>query len=255
MAEEEPPHQYSRAELETRAEQLAPCIEENREEVSKWYADGICTKVHGDVLTNIQSWVSRPTSKLLWVEATALRSIISSTAFGISQMLTDAGIPCISFFPKRRSRRGLSSLLYSIITQLIKMAPDDFEADVSFEEEDFAKLDGTVESAERALEMIRELLTVAPTKVFFVIDRIELCELRESRRYVRLLIEILREQARKTVVKGLFTTAGETRIMLSLFGKGVEAKGMTRRLSRRMQPGFVDLSSLSLADARPSNKC
>ncbi|KAK0610084.1 hypothetical protein B0T17DRAFT_501085, partial [Bombardia bombarda] len=183
----------------------------------------------------------------------------------VSTVLIEAGIPCISFFDKRRysfasanslptKSAGLISLLYFLLTQLINVLPPQFETELDFDQKQFARLDGTMASITPALDMIQALLTQAPPSLVFVVDGIQAFESQDTVPHLRKLARILREQSKKTVVKVLFTTDGMSRWLGELL-KGRERVDASRISQARPwgpSHGFDSLDNLSASSSSPS---
>jgi hypothetical protein len=183
-----------------------------------------------DVLSDVQRWLKLNVSSLLWVEGPIFPSDLSPVALRVSMVTSDTGIPCVSFFDKRRyffaklkkyKEAGLISLLYSLIIQLVNLLPPQFETDLDFDEKRFSELDGTLSSVEQALGIIQELLSLAPASIVCIVDGIQAFECRETRKHMQRLVDILRDRGSETVVKALFTTDGMSHALAAkLNGRG-----------------------------------
>ena len=198
-------------------------------------------------LTKVQQWLTLSTSALIWIEGPPSPADLSSVALRISTITAAAGIPCIFFSQKQRfafasesesgselesgseseteagsgsgstnssvQERGLISLLYTFIVQLMNLLPPSFETEQSFEEDQFKKLDGTMKTASNALRIIQSLLEHAPSYMVCVVDGLQLLEDEDTVEALEQLLEILRDRASKSIVKVLFTTDGMSRIL------------------------------------------
>ncbi|KAH8907355.1 hypothetical protein BR93DRAFT_978822 [Coniochaeta sp. PMI_546] len=175
---------------------------------------------------DVHLWLRRETSALLWVQGPASALEMTKIALRVSTIIEDDGTPCVLYFRKQVYRlppnikltaqeAALLSLLYSTVSQLVSLLPGVFRTESSLEEEDFSKLNGSTDSAEPALEMVRRLLTLAPAEALFVIDGIQGCDTTATRRHIEALVDILRDQGSKAVVKVLFITRGESQALAS----------------------------------------
>ncbi|KAK2759399.1 hypothetical protein FQN54_002877 [Arachnomyces sp. PD_36] len=133
---------------------------------------------------------------------------------------------------------GLLSLGYSIIRQLIDLAPPvlDFDSSRDLSPERFAALmlhHGTLKNWGETLTLIETLLTFAPPMLVLVVDEVE-CLLNPedpcSERSLRGLVEVLRKHVSQTneplppqslahpsVFKVLFTTSGGSKVLDDVF--------------------------------------
>ncbi|KAB5582312.1 hypothetical protein GE09DRAFT_263460 [Coniochaeta sp. 2T2.1] len=256
---------YARAEIKDRAQQLSTFAENGKDETVRSFASSPHNSIPHNVLADIQRWLKLTTSALLWVEGPGYASDLSPTALRVCIVTSDAGIPCISFFDKRRYRlsstkgltypeAGLISLLHSLISQLINTLPVVFHTDDTFEDEDFSHLDGSPASIDSALDMIRKLLLHAPPVLMCVIDGIQAFDTKELRPHIRRLVDILRDQGTRTVVKAMFTTDGMSRALAKKIKlrERVNASEMENQ-ERPGSPskGYSSLSVMSSPRERP----
>lgn len=253
--------------------------------------DGSSLQIPTDGVFGIQNWLKETKSTTLWVEGPAgvpYPSGVSTTALYVSDSLAAAEIPCITFFPKSRyptkssstdnnivrdgtsapQQRVLLNLLYSLLSQLISILPRVFNtaigsnAGVILDKQRFNELDGTVESIEPAMALIRDLLPFAPQHpLVFVVDGLQLVESTrpETRTTLRQLVLLLKEQQQQaggggSVVKLLFTTDGQSQVLGRTIGFR-ERLDLSRSIvgpqPGRPPRGASSLSSVSLALEKP----
>ncbi|KAB5586252.1 hypothetical protein GE09DRAFT_1235505 [Coniochaeta sp. 2T2.1] len=259
------PRHYARAEIKDRAQHLGAFAENGKDETIRSFASSPHNSIPHNVLADIQRWLKLTTSALLWVEGPGYASDLSPTALRVCIVTSDAGIPCISFFDKRRYRlssskgitypeAGLISLLYSLVSQLVNTLPVVFHTETTFEDEDFSQLDGSPASIDAALEIIRKLLLHAPPVLMCVIDGVQAFDTKELRPHIRRLVDILRDQGTRTVVKVIFTTDGMSRALAKKIKlrERVNASEMDNQ-ERPGSPskGYSSLSVMSSPRGRP----
>lgn len=126
--------------------------------------------------------------------------------------------------------------------------PPVIETEEELGQEYFAKLDGSWQSASFALSTVRQFLQFAPPSLVFVIHGLETLESKETRSTLGGLIDILREQADKSVVKVLFTTNGMCRVLgkKTTPRERVDASRMAQGRPGRLLKGSSSLRELSV---------
>lgn len=205
------------------------------------------TLVAAEIFSPIQKWIKATDSQMLWVEGAAdLSSVshISIAAALVQATVRQAEIPCIAFFCKIRHRDpaktdpsrtrqsdGLVALLYSLIRQLVSLAPSNIQDEGQYRSR-LPLLDGKVSSLPIALDMIKGLLEMAPNHLVCFIDGIQLLDHKDINLYVKELIGIFRIQDPERVVKVLFTTSGSYSTLCRALQPGETIIG-----SRRPRPG------------------
>lgn len=159
------------------------------------------------------------------------------------------------------------ALLYSVITQLIYLLPDEpFSSSVVLEKDSFERLDGAMSSAPTALEIIRELAIHAPPSLIWVLDNVQNMESTTTYAHLKEFVEFLRELERKTnsahgegkkpFSKVCFTTDGNCVLLsrLSQRDRGmrqIDASRMAQRMPGRVLPGGADVGQLDGVGAEP----
>jgi len=120
-----------------------------------------------------------------------------------------------------RPQATLLALLYSLMAQLTRLLPSEFEPSPSpgpsdlLTEESLALLDGTPQSIPLALQTIAALLSHAPPSLVWVIDGLQMAESQETREHLEGFLGILRGEERegKRVSKVCFTTDGNSAVL------------------------------------------
>jgi hypothetical protein len=123
-----------------------------------------------------------------------------------------------------RAERGLIALAYSLIRQLIELAPPMFNCDSEYDlsADRFRRLDGTMASWKDALSILDILLSFAPPILFCAIDGLDLLEVPSTEDCLRSLVQVLVSHTarrvappsdlipQETLLKVLFTTAARS---------------------------------------------
>ncbi|KAK4165173.1 hypothetical protein QBC43DRAFT_316153 [Cladorrhinum sp. PSN259] len=214
-----PLRHYARIEIQGYIQSLTQFTEDGKANALQSLSTIPGSSIPQEVLIDVQKWLRLDKTALLWVEG-PVTSDLSTTALQVSLVTSNAGVPCISFFDKARyafassksslsqKEAGIIALLFTLITQLVNLLPPSFATELDFDENQFSRLDGTWESVNPALNIIRALLRHAPPSIVCVVDGIQSLEVKQTKRYLQELVDILREQGDSTVVKVLFTTDG-----------------------------------------------
>ena len=115
-----------------------------------------------------------------------------------------AEIPTISYFcelPRPHTKlpngmtaemRGLVSLVYALIRQLIELLPSFASYTQNLGASRFAKLDGSVQSYDEAIGILGELLDLSPPMLFCVIDSFEILDDRSTTSHLTSFVNTLR---------------------------------------------------------------
>lgn len=232
---------------------------------------GLALPLPREAVVGVQDWLKETRSTTLWVEGPAgvpYPSGVSTTALYVSDLFAAAEIPCIAFFPKSRcpgtsaecpQQRVLLNLLYSLLRQLINILPrvftNDNNAMLALDKQRFDKLDGTVDSIEPAMELIRDLLPLAPQRpLVVVVNGLQLAESRrpETRTALNELVLLLQEQQQQLqgLVKLLFTTDGQSQVLGRVIGFRERldlSRAMVGARAGRPLRGASSLRAVSLA--------
>ncbi|OTA64067.1 hypothetical protein K449DRAFT_393904 [Hypoxylon sp. EC38] len=172
-------------------------------------------------------WLELPGSTFLWVDdllTDPQDGVLTRMSMQICNNASAARLSVAVFF--RRSyysfrtecsmsaeHAGLIALLYSLILQLINVLPDNFRPRPALSEETFGRLDGSLASAEPALQVLDSLLDYAPRALICVIDGLERLESPATIGAIAQLVNILRYQSRARRFKVLFTTIGTSEVL------------------------------------------
>ncbi|SLM41529.1 hypothetical protein LPUS_12595 [Lasallia pustulata] len=119
---------------------------------------------------------------------------------------------------------GLVRMLYSLISQIISALPDEFQASLDFSKERFMTLDKSRASVRPAIALLKDLLTVCPPYVTFVIDGMQIVDNgnHENLALLSEVVQTLHSPGKHVVlgspatIKTLYTTDGFTDAFTSL---------------------------------------
>ncbi|MCJ1308632.1 hypothetical protein MMC25_002285 [Agyrium rufum] len=187
------------------------------------------------IFQRLQGWLSDPGSEVLWVygPATSQRpSTITISATHIVEMLKQANVPVIAYSCDRDDAEEdpfdeLVRMVYSLIRQLVWLAPKNFKSTRTFDEERFALLNGKASSLDEALSLFRDLFEIVPRLLFCVIDGLDLLylgtedEINEeedeegTERHINRFFAILKKYKKSKDLKGLLVSDGFNHNLLS----------------------------------------
>ena len=168
----------------------------------------------------LQEWLSASESRVLWIygsSSTRKPSDLSSTSAFLVSTIHRAGLPLIAHQCENSgsSMDTLISMVYSMLTQLIWLVPEDFSTSIDLSPDRFSLFDRSVESLLHAMLFIQDLLTLAPRILVVVIDGLQLCEdglaldnKQGTGMYLGFIRQILENGRDDRVLKTLFTTDG-----------------------------------------------
>jgi len=151
----------------------------------------------------LQEWLSASESRTLWVYGPANASIpsdLSSTSIYVVSMITSIQLPLIA----HRCRAGesaaesLTSMVYSLVFQLVWLLPDRFATYKIFDSSRFAFLDMSIKTLDKALILMEDLLAEVPRLFVCVLDGVQMTEdgredVRGTGMFLDLFLEILKE--------------------------------------------------------------
>lgn len=215
-------HFYTRKELEDFAQSLQAHVDNGVSQALRLSLEDSTQFIPREVLQEIQQWLQKNSSSLLWVEGPVFPADLSPTALRVWGVVSAANIPCTSFFNQNRyndpqnlgqMQAGAICLLYTLITQLIYQLPSVIEAEKKLGEDEFAKLNGSWESQISAMEILRHLLSYAPPSLVIIIHGLEGIESKATQIVLGHLVDVFREQSTKSVVKVLLTTNGMCHVL------------------------------------------
>ena len=168
----------------------------------------------------IHEWLSASESRVSWIYGspnTNKPSDLSSTSAFLVSKIKSAKLPLIAYQCQNSgSAMGtLISMVYSVVTQLIWLLPEDFSTDKDLSPHRFSLFDRSVERLPHAILFIEDLLALSPQLLIVIIDGIQLCEdglrldnERGTGMYLNPFREVLKNGEKDRVLKTLFTTDG-----------------------------------------------
>ena len=184
------------------------------------------------VIEGVQNWSQAAESRMLWVKGVHEEQYPSSASAIAAKVISVAlklQIPTVFFFcnvadqsnyPKEYDMRFESTFVdcvYSPIRQLISVLAPYVEGTRGLEKARFVELDGSFESLDTAIELLKELLMIVPRTLIVVIDGLDRIAKRGFdkglTRFLMLLETVLVEESmsrvrKHMVLKILFTSAG-----------------------------------------------
>jgi hypothetical protein len=201
------------------------------------------------VLLKLRTWMTEEAvSRTLWISSPYEPgvAVLGSRAAALATVAAawQAESPVISYFCKRPlldrlkpgmsiEQVGLMALVYSFIQQLLQFNGPDVELD--FDKNQFSALNGTIQSWEPSLKVLRALLRYTPVLMFCVIDGLNDLEWGDGMSWCKQFLELLDERQRQagSIFNVLFTTAGQS----CLLPLHVEFKDrqMTTKKAREVQ--------------------
>jgi len=256
----------TRHEIEQLTHNLAKYLEDGRELVHRANAlqGTVASSLPAEVLFELRRWIRAPESRMAWIAGGPVLEYgtgLSAAALRLCSISKDAGLPCVSFVCKMSYRfasttqlstreAGLVAMLYSIIVQLAYLLPTEFPASDELEEckGKFRSLDGTMDSVEAALDIVRALLVHAPPSLIWVLDGFQLVEGPTTRGYLAALVDILRDQEQQggLLSKVCFTTDGNSSVLMRALSASetIDASRMEDRIPGRPMRAAADMSEL-----------
>lgn len=214
-----------------------------------------------EVILELQKWIYADVSTTRWVEGAPLTfgSELSLAAIRLCDLSVEENLPCLSVFvkphydfssrvmPKLAQREAATvAILYSLILQLLRLTPPDFEQPADLNLEKFNLLDGSLTSAPVALALIEPLLALAPPAIICIIDGFELAETSTTRPHLSSLMTILLAQQTKRIFKLCVISQGNSSVLAKSIGirDRVDASRMAQGGSRAMTRGASSADDL-----------
>lgn len=219
----------SRFELEQLTAGLTKHMEDGRAQLSNHLRGAARGQLPHETLVAFQRWVQAGASRTMWAEGApsgVYGSDLSLAAMRVCDVSLQARVPCVSVFVKPRyaqaeghggmprAEAATVSLLYSLVCQLARLLPPEFEATDELSYENFGLLDGSIGSAGVALRVIDALLAHAPPSLILVIDGINMAESSTTTAILSSLMDIIRSQEQRRILKVCFTTNGNSRVLI-----------------------------------------
>lgn len=176
---------------------------------------------------------------------------LTVAALHLCELTKGQGLPCISYFGKRRyataaatglshPSAGMISFLYSVITQLTFLLPPRFSTSELLGTDQYQLLDGTLNSIPTAMSLINGLLKYAPPSLVWVLDGLDFIEDKNTVSPLKEFVNILREQEIRTMSKVCFTTEGNSLVLMRALSprQRVDVTRMAQGRSSRLTHGF-----------------
>ncbi|KAI1413998.1 hypothetical protein F5Y13DRAFT_188520 [Hypoxylon sp. FL1857] len=204
-------------------------------------------------------WLETPNARFLWVDgllSDPQDGVLPRLSMQICHSASAAGLPVVLFFRRRfysfqteglltAEDAGLIALLYSLILQFVNLLPNNFPARSNLSQEMFRRLDGSLESAEPALQILEALLDHAPQALVCAIDGLERLETPATKGALTRLVEILRSPSAGRRFKILFTTTKTSGVLPEMLN--VREQVLIRRPTRSTAAGRA-LGGLEVED-------
>ena len=196
------------------------------------------TYMDWQVVSALEEWTTSQAQMICIVGPTQIVDTSPTTIIASEYVIfaTQAEIPTISYFcklPRPRTKlpnamtaemSGLISLTYALIRQLIELLPSFTSYAEDLGAQRFANLNGSADSYEEAIGVLRELLDLSPPMLFCIIDAFEILDDRSTTAHMTAFVDTLRghksykapaSTGSDRVLKILFTTAGRSRTLLT----------------------------------------
>ena len=183
------------------------------------------------ITESMQDWSQAGTSQSLWIQELFEEPYPSSTSTIAGKVVSVAlalKLPVLCFFCDLENYQedkdddytgpaAVIDLVYSLIRQTIDLLPAQVTTKCDLSKSRFAKLDGSLDSFDKALHILRNLLPLAPSKMLVVVDGIEQLDDTDVKSHINDVLEELQENMIQTLkgkkkdkrmLKILYTTAG-----------------------------------------------
>ncbi|OTA54143.1 purine and uridine phosphorylase [Hypoxylon sp. EC38] len=183
-----------------------------------------------EVLIRLQSWWSSPSSELLWIQEEVDPINQPSTGRGILALARKANIPVAAWSHNHghysKSQKIdcaiLNQMMLSLIQQFPQNLPPEFQSSTDFSIERFRKLDGSCESIDDAINLIRDLLELGVRPLIVVIEGLHMLDQAKDQHVqsgLRALLKSLQPShdslaGKGAPVKTLLITPGQTRFLI-----------------------------------------
>ncbi|KAK8104990.1 hypothetical protein PG999_008349 [Apiospora kogelbergensis] len=222
---------------------------------------GNAPTIPNEVAVDIQRWLQAPESGVLWVEGPAygpFEDVLASIGARIQSSAEEVEISCVSFFAKTKypfeaqvgsmKNAGLISMAYSIISQLIHIAPSSLPYTPDLAESKMRQLDGRLDTMSASLDILRTLISHLDPGLVVVICGFHLVDSRENVAQLSRFVEILRDQAPERRVKTLFLSAGNCRALAGSIDRSNRSDASRLTLARPQLhlPGGSSVNSIRL---------
>jgi hypothetical protein len=176
------------------------------------------------IVKALQHWTTSTESERLWIIGAPAKypAPTTSIAASVANAASELGVPFACFcYPvmhqdeNTTDEKGVISLLYTLIRQIIDLIPPSLD-DPQLNEARFAALDGTLKTWREALSILSDILRIAPPLLLIIVDGIEQLDFAEcGEHYLLELLRLLQTKSETSAndgsgnaIKLLFTTAG-----------------------------------------------
>lgn len=131
----------------------------------------------------------------------------------IIKLTEAAGLPVLSYFcrtvwqdqnDETVEHVAAVALLYALIRQLVELQLPRFDTMVDLSEERFGLLDGSLDTWNMGLALLKDLITLLPRTTFCIIDGLHWLDDQGTETALEQLVECLRDEK----LRVLFTTTG-----------------------------------------------
>jgi len=239
---------------------LAPFITPNEVDAAS-RTTGRAPTIPNEVAVDIQRWLQAPDSGVLWVEGPAYGPFddsLASIGARIQSSAEEVGISCVSFFAKTRypfearlgsmKNAGLISMTYSIISQLIRIAPSSLPYTSDLAESKMRQLDGKLDTISTSLDVLKSLLSHLDPGLVVIICGFHLVDSRNNVAQLVRFVEILRDQAPERRVKTLLVSSGNCMALAGSIDPSnrSDAFRLTMARNHNVLPGGVAVNSIGL---------
>jgi hypothetical protein len=172
----------------------------------------------------LQLWTTSTESERLWIIGVPSKypTPTTSIAASVANAASELGVPFACFcYPTMHmdenttDEKGIVSLLYTLIRQIIDFIPPTVDAP-QLSAMRFLSLDGTLKTWKEGLSVLSDILLIAPPLLLIIIDGLERLDFAEcGEHYLVELIGLLQKSSETSdrdgsgnALKLLFTTAG-----------------------------------------------
>ncbi len=183
-----------------------------------------------EIVHAIQSWWGSKGSDMLWIQNCHREIDEPSVARELVTFAKEAqDVMVLSYFCQRVDPEGLPfdkaeqflDLLYSLIRQFCTSITEDLFTSLDLSSSRFSTLDGTLDSTDVALQLLRDLLSLATEPILIAIDELEVLDFSGEdilEGYLQRLFEMLRNENGSAVIKTLFTTVENSLMVMNAVG-------------------------------------
>ncbi len=159
--------------------------------------------VHPEIAIALDHWWNDQQSVCLWIQGMPDDGASPSLIGEMFAMARVAKISVAAYFCQRINPAGTASaqeelatsLLHSLIYQMVQNLPKDFSDAIDFDPESITKLDGTAASLAPAMSLFRHLLAIGSSPALILVGNFDLLDLGddvELQGQIKFLLEILK---------------------------------------------------------------